>query len=553
MKRHGGYLMRSRWCALCCIVIGLTLQVAGVRDASLVLQSTWAAKRGARSPGAAKAQPDRSADQQIDQQASQLLDRGISQLALRDLAGARQSLEQCLRLRTRPIVLYYLGAVAVADGRTLDAHDLMRRYLADPSLGDSKSEERTAAESILAQPRPQHGSLQILGDEGVLISVDQHPVAVLPLGRPLLLSPGPHRIALEAHGQRLEEQVSIEPGRPMEMQHQAATGSLVLHAARSVLLLDRYAGPLGEAQVRVAQALEQTLASEHYTLQRSEAALEHVHDASLRGCVDTLPCQQSLARAIGADLLLHVHAGPSQRATEMDIEVTAYSVDVRQPAATTQVMCPLPCPAQVARLLIQARLPELLQQALNRPRGTLRLTSQPVGAEVQLRTNDRWERLGLTPLEQTLWEGSYEVQLRVPGRMQVNRRLGITAQAPTQLAVEIPAQTPAAGEIIWERRPRPAWRIGLGAGIGAVGLALGIAGISALSINGSCVGGVPSTTAGAQCLSLYTTGPIGGGLLTAGLITMGAVVLTIAIPEPLRPRVKPAANQSPSEKEQRSP
>lgn len=474
-------------------------------------------------------------------QAERLLDRGVSLLAERDLVAARQSLEQSLRLQPQPILLYYLGAVAVADGRVLDAHDLMRRYLADPGLAEGKSDERTAAEGVLAQPLPAHGSLQILGDAGVLVSIDGHLVGTLPLSRPLLLSLGTHRVALEAGAHRVEEQVEIAQGRPAEIQHHAASNSLTLRTARSLLLIDHYSGALGEAQPRLGQALDRVLASEHYSVQRREAALETARDPSLRGCLDTLPCQRSLGRAMGSDLLLQVQVAPAVRPTELALTLTVYRVEVHEPVGTTEVACPLPCSTDLAHQLIQARLPELLSQAQSRPRGQLSLTSQPLGAEVFLRRSNGWERLGLTPLEQVLWAGRYEVQLRHAGRSHVERSLNIESGTPLQLTVELPREVGPSGELIWVRRPRPPWRIGLAAGLGAVGLGLGIAGISALSLNGQCVGSTTSTVPGAQCLSLYATGGIGAGLLTAGLLTLAGAALTVAIPEPLRPQLKPSA------------
>lgn len=488
-----------------------------------------------------------------DAHANRLLDRGINQLAQRDLIGARQSLELSFRAHPQTIILFYLGAVAVADGRALDAHDLMRRYLADPSLTDIKSDEHTTAEGVLSQPLPAHGFLQVLGDAGVLISVDDHVVGVLPLSRPLLLSPGRHRVALEAHGHRVEAQVDIALGRPAELQHHAASNSFTLRTARSLLLIDRYAGPLGEAQVRVGQAIEHVLAEEHYTAQHSEAALESAREPALRACLDTLPCQLGLAKAIGSDLLLHARTGPAQRATEIDIELTAYSVEVSQAAGSTTLTCPLPCSADLAQQLIKARLPELLQQAQSRPRGRLVLTSQPVGAEVFLRHGDEWERLGLTPLEQVLWVGRHELQLRMPGRTPVNRSLQLETQPPLQLAIELPRDAKPSAEIIWVRRPRPQWRIGLSAGLGVVGLGLSIAGISGLAVNGQCVGGLSSTLPGAQCLNLYATGAIGSGLLTAGLLTLGGAALTLAIPEPLRPQVQPQRSHEDSTEPARRP
>ncbi|HNN92024.1 MAG TPA: hypothetical protein PKI03_07140, partial [Pseudomonadota bacterium] len=140
-------------------------------------------------------------------QADRLRAQGVAALQANDPGAAGRALSQAYAASPSPQGLFLLGRLAQAEGRTLDAHDLMRRFLADPDL-DRDSDSATSppagaatappspapatpnpapstppgpapaatgvaadikeAERILALPRPPAGTLNILGERGTL-------------------------------------------------------------------------------------------------------------------------------------------------------------------------------------------------------------------------------------------------------------------------------------------------------------------------------------------------------------------------------------------------
>jgi hypothetical protein len=156
-----------------------------------------------------------------------LLAEGIAALSAGNLPTAEARLSEAYRLWPRPEVLYQLGRLALLSGRTLQAQDLFRRYLADPTRPTDEAATQFA-EKQLTQPSKDAGSVSVLSEPGALVSVDGRVIGSLPLPLPLSLSPGSHTVALEFADKRLEAPVQVQIGRITELRMSRASGTVLV-------------------------------------------------------------------------------------------------------------------------------------------------------------------------------------------------------------------------------------------------------------------------------------------------------------------------------------
>lgn len=487
-----------------------------------VVVASWASAAG-------KTQKSRPSTAQIA--ALRSLQQGIAAMISRDFTAAEQALTASYRHWPRPEVLYYLGALALAEGRTLEAQDLMRRYLSDPQQESApESPEQKEAERILTLPRPPHGKLQVVGEVGTLVAIDGRLLGSLPLSQPLLLPPGEHKVSLQVGAEQHEETLTIKLARFVELRYSAQTQSVVLSVVPVMLLVDDYQGPIVEAQKQLARAIDNALQAEHFSPLRRAAALESLGDSSLSGCQDTLPCQAQLAQKNGAEFALRVLVrGGSEASRQIGLELLHAAVG--ELAARTEISCPGECSLPEATEAFQRALPALIAEARRRPWGLLTIDSKPTGAEVWVGE----QRLGLTPLELARWTGPLELELRRPGSLAERRKVTIPDGDKVALTIELRPEVQRAAALPLlklVRPPRPRWRYIAGAAIAAGGVILVGVGGSALAANGTCVG-APATPDG-QCLQVHDTGTVGGALLGSGLVLVAGGALLIAIPQPQR-------------------
>ena len=184
-----------------------------------------------------------------------LLDKGAAALAADDLPAAARLLSDAYRQFPRAAVLHALARLATAQGRTLEAYDLYRRYLADPSREADEAATR-AAEALLNQPAPESGSLTVLSDPGAIVLLDGRVVATLPLLLPLLVAPGPHTVKLEFPTKSLEAPVQVELGRQTEVRMSRSSGAVLLSVLPAILWSRSGAGvPAGTGR-QLADAVE---------------------------------------------------------------------------------------------------------------------------------------------------------------------------------------------------------------------------------------------------------------------------------------------------------
>lgn len=186
--------------------------------------------------------------------AAALTAEGAAALKRQDLPAAARALTAAYRLHAAPETLYYLGMLARAENRLLEAHDLLRRYVAE-GPDDPDAEPLKEAQRVLGEPLPPHGEVRVLGDKKSFVFVDEQLVGVLPLPLPLLLAAGEHAVVLQLGTQRLEARVSVPEGRTVELRCKLNPGVVVSTLVPALL------GPGAEEEKERPEVAPQPLGS----------------------------------------------------------------------------------------------------------------------------------------------------------------------------------------------------------------------------------------------------------------------------------------------------
>jgi hypothetical protein len=460
-----------------------------------------------------------------------LLARGLAAETAGDLGSAVELLSAAYRQSPQPEVLFHLGRIAVAEGRQLDAHDLFRRYLADPARQLDDAATRTA-EKFVAQRPPPGGSVSVLSDPGALVLVDNRLIGTLPLPLPLLLSPGTHKVTLEFLDKKFESQVDVQLGRLIELRITRTSGTALLSVVPAILhLVDAKTLPDSTARL-FAEALEQAARIEQHTLLDAERAL--VATPELAGCLVEPGCRRRLAQRNAAEFVLRqrTQVEPAAEGAAFKIELTLWRTAIAAPAATVALSC-TPCDARQAAAKLKSSAARLFAEGLSRPFGTLALTTDPPDAEVRIDEQ-------LLPRDapgEALWAGTYALSVRRRGHAQEQRQLVIRDGEQATLHVRLErgerlaaesGMTSLDGRSPTESRARPRWRLALGGTLLGLGVGLAVTGAVGLARDGQCV--EAPLVENAACPRLFTTqtaGAIGIGL---GAALLGGGIALIVVP-----------------------
>jgi hypothetical protein len=484
-------------------------------------------------PKKATATPSESPDDETLRQAQEALAQSRAALHKGDAVATYRRAAESFRLVPSPDALFLLGRAALLEKRPLEAQDLMRRYLADPTLESAPdSPEQREAQRLSELPRDRSAKLNILGDRGTLVNLDGRLVGALPLSRPLLISVTEHKVELLRGDRRIEEQVRVPIGRLGELRPDMKTRAMLLSVLPGVVVLDQYLGFGQVEQRRLAQAVEEAVQAERLSPLSRELALEAAGEPEPGPCADERRCLLALAEKCEADYLLRVQV--RKQAADWQLEMELFDVAVHEPAARGATPC-AGCSLEQAQKSLATLFAPLYGKANGRPRGTLEVRSEPSDAELLL----DGQRLGKTPYTAAVWTGARELVLRKKDhrdeRLQVRINDGETAKLEARLQpLEKPAPPPAPRvepRFELRRDRRPTWRLAVGAGaLGAGVLMIGL-GSSAISFHGRCATDVPD---GSICPSLFNTLSPALGLLTVGPLLAITGIAFLARPGPLR-------------------
>lgn len=458
--------------------------------------------------------------------ANQALVRFLSQATAAITAGdfptAYRTLVQAYPLAPA-VVLYHLGMVAAAEQHPVEARDLWRRFLADPSVEATSPLRAEAQQKLDLLPIVEAGEVVVGAPRGTQVHLDGKLVGAVPLPTPLLVQTGRHRVAVNQGRWAAETEVQVRTARQSEVRFKAGSDVAVVTLPQAVLYCDS-PGLEPAMSEALTLALETALKRENYALLPRATALTYARD--LPACQNARDgaCCEELARRYGVDYLLDVKLKQENNDWQLDAQLRDMQVDDAAGSATPS--CP-GCPVDKVALRLSETATQLLSQAAARPRGTLDVTTTPPGAEVLV----AGRHVGVTPYQHAMWAGSYAVELRLPGFRPLQQTVELSVDAPTQLALtlEPESNTPSVANLDpkTQVKRRPLWRIAAGAsaiGVGVLMLGFGAAG---LAVHDSCA--VDNAPIG-MCPRAYNTLGVGAGLVGAGGALAIAGTVLIALP-----------------------
>lgn len=401
--------------------------------------------------------------------------RGVEALKAGDLATATQALTTTYRQAPRPEALLQLARLAVAEHRALDAYDLYHRYLADPTrIPDEQATKE--AEQQLKTPPALAGSLTVLDPPGALLVVNSRVVGVVPLPLPLLLSPGEHTLVIEENRHHFDTPVRILAGRHAVVRTGQSSGALLITILPAMLVVEKWTGVPGEAQRAFTDRVEHTALSQQMGVM--PASIAGALAPELQACLSTRSCQQQLTQRNQLDYFLYSQIKRSGEGPQAawEFELALGHTEVAAPASAATVTC-APCSNEQAVARYQQALTQVLVPGLARPAVPVQLNSEPAAAAVTVAGIAG--PLGKTPLHLTLWEGSYDLALRLPGYQLAEQRLVVSRGnlEPVTVTLAVDTNPEVLTELRWVRQPRPRWRIiagGVGLGLAANLLTVGI-------------------------------------------------------------------------------
>ena len=461
-----------------------------------------------------------------------LLRQAEEALQAKDYDAAARVFTELYKQTRQPDTLYRLGMLAEAQGRLLEAQDLLRRFLSDPRFDPAASVvEEAEARRVLLLPRPPSGKVNIIGGSGTLVYLDQRLVGSLPLARPLLVAPGKHTLTLEDGERRQQEELDAAIGRFIELTYERSTAALLSTELPAVLLLESYPG-LPEAVARqLGQAVDDLVQRERLSPFPVALALERTGTGPGSGCTEVPACLCQLAQKNELEYVLSIRVAQRAAGQPWQLQLDVLDADIGESAASGEKECAA-CDPDRATADLRAMLPALLAKARRRPRAELMVASTPPGAEV--RAGGRL--LGTTPLSHSVWAGSLEVELTLKGHEPQRLQAELSPDKPTALQATLVPQvvepTPKPPLLVPAPPPkpeRPRWRLALGGSALGLGVVLAGLGGSALAVADSCLPGTPSEAE--VCRQRFDTSAVGGGLLAAGLAVGVTGVLLLAIPE----------------------
>lgn len=393
--------------------------------------------------GLAAARPEASAgDSASDgdtKKAKQLYATGVSELVARDFSAAGKALSESYRLRPALETLYQLGMLANAQGRRLEAYDILRRYAADKGHGATAQgsiayPHQAEVQRVLAITPEDTAELKVQGPAGTLLFVDGRVVGSLPLSLPLLLRSGSHILSAEQGTARQEVNVDIVVGRTGEVRFHAGgrAPTVSARAEAGVLVTLSTDGVSSEQRPFLRSTLTDFVTRAGLNVQHADAAL--LQHSDLNRCIRELPCKLELAKRGGQEHILaaHVSLQGAAAAGQWRVSVAWVQSTVGTSAAQADQGCPICAPEQAAVLLEEASK-RVMQIGLQRASGRLQLRSTPAGAQVF----EGEHSLGRTPIDVALYAGLHQIVLRQAGLRSRHTAVLIDSGKTQQLELDL--------------------------------------------------------------------------------------------------------------------
>lgn len=484
--------------------------------------------------GARAAQAQAGVKNRSPTAAEKLMMQGSAAITAKDFATAQSALTEAYRAYQSPKILYYLGTLRAAEQKTVEAQDLLRRFLADSTVEPSEPLRQEAQKLLSSLPAAEAGEVQLAAPRGAEVLVDGKIVGALPLPLPLLLASGAHQIAVQQGKWRAQSQAKVKTARFLELRFKAGTDVVVATEPPAVLIADSYPEPALQVPLRL-RLLDSIRRQNLAPLLGSEALAYARELGPAPACLAEPACQRRLAEKFGADYVLAVkvtRGSPGPKSVSLELEL--FDVAVGAAAGTRTGGCE-GCTPEVAAGKLAEAATALLSTAAEHGRGDLEVTSEPADAEVLL----DGKLVGRTPLKKVVFVGKYDLEVRRGDLHGAPQQISVGPSEPVRIAVNLAPDAPvtpvvsAAPPSIDLTRRRPLWRLGVGGaalGLGALFIGLGA---SALAVDQHCVrplentDGLPPTNCATQEVFMTQVPGLGLTISGAALLVGGAVLIAL--------------------------
>lgn len=416
----------------------------------LLLLSLGAPRAWASPPSAPSGETQRREDIQTSEpdpkRAKQLYATGVSELVARDFPAAYKALSDSYRVHPSLETLYQLGVLASAQGRRVDAYDIMRRFAADRGHGSTAQgtiayPHQVEVQRMLASTPEDSGELKVVGPTGAFVFVDGRIVGVCPLSLPIFLKSGEHVIAAEYGGRMPDATIDIRAGRTGELRFDPSgrAPKVSQRSEPSVLIALATPGIPDEQKPLLRSTLTEFATRSGLTAMSADAAL--LNHPDLSSCLGQLACKLRLASRGSQEHILsaRVTLQGAPASGQWRVSVAWINVAVGQVAAQVDLGCTI-CAQEQAAVLLEESAKRVIGIGLNRASGRLLVKSTPVGAEVV----EGEQTLGRTPLELTLYTGVHQLVLQHPGSRSRHAAVLIESGKTRNLDVELLSTTDSA-------------------------------------------------------------------------------------------------------------
>ncbi len=459
---------------------------------------------------------------------AKLIAEGKAALEARDFPKAQRSFEQAYWFRSSPDLLYLLGQVAEAQEQKVTALDLYRRYLDSGIQGQDEATAESLRKRVEDIPAST-SEVSISGHGGGLLSVDGRLLGILPLSRALLLPPGPHRFKIESKGANFEsDPLTIPEGRTAELHLTPGTaGSMIAVLTLNSLAVLTVSSPdVAPEKTKVAEESVVTAARNEHTVFLPVAKLQELTKDEPKNCLDDAVCLDRISAK--SDIRYRIRVSLQAQPSSPNITTVLELFDVASGLRAEKMEESIPAESLGSAMVTLTR--RVFQTALTRPRGTLKVESNPSDATVTI--DERV--LGSTPFERISLVGKHQIRVERSGFLPFAGEVRVAPGQIESVAVTLTERAkppaPPAPEFVTipgeSHRSRTArWVLG---GV-TVGMGLSLIGLGgwALSQNGKC-GDKPVPEGSVPCELVYSTAPISSLLIGTGAgLTIGGSLLML--------------------------
>ena len=267
----------------------------------------------------------------------------------------------------------------------------------------------------------------------MLISIDDQLVGVLPLVRPLLVSPGEHRVVLERRSTRLEDLVRVAVGRLGELRVNAATKALVLTVLPGVLLRQSLPSGFAAEQAGFEQTSEAVLTGRRLSALTERDSAECGEPAP-GACSDPLRCEVDKARHCRRTTCCaaaqSLPGPPAARVGDRLIDVSLGAV-----AANATLRCTGCAPLRSASSFVRSfGAPRPAASVRPAAHSMSRLTWNAAMVFVD------GQAVGVTPYRGALFAGPHQITLRKGGHSEYSQPIEVRDAETAQVVATLPAE-----------------------------------------------------------------------------------------------------------------